>query len=90
MRGPLTTCVHNNTNSYYVKWIEAAGAQVVPVPYNLTESQVEELFMKLNGILFTGGGLSLSKHPRSSVVTVVLHASEAAHLCKKFVLLRFS
>lgn len=67
-RERLNSLLHTSTNgsvlscfnSYYVKWIEAAGAQVVPVPYNLTESQVEELFMKLNGILFTGGGLSLT------------------------------
>merc|ERR1712232_842206 len=43
----------------YVKWLESAGAQVVPVPYNADQTVLQKLFNSLNGILFTGGGLDL-------------------------------
>jgi gamma-glutamyl hydrolase len=45
--------------AFYVKWLEAAGARVVPVPASLDDHQVEQFYAKLNGLLFTGGGLSL-------------------------------
>jgi len=43
----------------YVKWIESAGGRVVPIPHNATQSKLQELFQYVNGILFTGGDLSL-------------------------------
>ena len=43
----------------YVKWLQSAGAQVVPVPYNADRATLQKLFNSLNGILFTGGGLDL-------------------------------
>eukprot|EP00656_Telonema_subtile_P031673 TRINITY_DN3464_c0_g1_i1.p1 TRINITY_DN3464_c0_g1~~TRINITY_DN3464_c0_g1_i1.p1 ORF type:complete len:325 (-),score=28.41 TRINITY_DN3464_c0_g1_i1:210-1184(-) len=46
-----TSCFH----SVYVKWLESAGARVVPIRYDLPDSQVIELAESLNGILFTGG-----------------------------------
>jgi len=47
----------------YVKWIEAAGAQVVPVivdtgSEDLTE-YFKEVFAGVNGVLFPGGGTSI-------------------------------
>lgn len=44
----------------YVKYIEAAGARVVPIHYNSTQSQLAYLLSRLNGVLFTGGGTDLS------------------------------
>ncbi|KNC47455.1 gamma-glutamyl hydrolase [Thecamonas trahens ATCC 50062] len=44
----------------YVKWLESAGARVVPIPYNLPHDVLRDLAGKyLNGLLFTGGGTSL-------------------------------
>jgi len=43
----------------YVKYLEMAGAQVVPVFYNSTEAELKQLFGWLNGILLPGGGSSL-------------------------------
>lgn len=40
----------------YVKWLESAGARVVPVPYTMAEGELKALLGKLNGVLFTGGG----------------------------------
>jgi gamma-glutamyl hydrolase len=46
--------------SLYVKWLEAAGARVVPLPYDLPEAAFEKLVGSLNGALITGGGTDLS------------------------------
>jgi gamma-glutamyl hydrolase len=47
----------------YVKYIESAGARVVPVSYNANKSQLEFLFASLNGFLFPGGA---SNFPESA------------------------
>jgi len=43
----------------YVKWLESAGARVVPVKINQTEDYYNRLFQSLNGIIFPGGGQDL-------------------------------
>ncbi|KAF4673952.1 hypothetical protein FOL46_006145 [Perkinsus olseni] len=40
----------------YVKWLEAAGAQVVPIPHYETHERVSKLLRMVSGVLFTGGG----------------------------------
>jgi gamma-glutamyl hydrolase len=45
------SCFH----SLYVHWLEAAGARVVPIPYDSTEPELNHLFQSVNGVLFTGG-----------------------------------
>lgn len=40
----------------YVKSLESAGARVVPINYYATESELDNLFSKLNGFFFPGGG----------------------------------
>ena len=51
-------------NSYlvasYVKWVESAGARVVPVPWNATADELKVFFQQTNGLLFPGGGTSVS------------------------------
>jgi len=51
-------------NSYiaasYVKYIESAGARVVPVLHNSTFDELEEMFNSINGLFFPGGGASLN------------------------------
>ena len=44
----------------YVKWLEAAGLRVAPIPYDLPEAEQRALFEGVNGLLFTGGGASLA------------------------------
>ena len=39
----------------YVKWLEMAGAQVVPVLLNKNDNYYDELYSKLNGLLLPGG-----------------------------------
>lgn len=50
-----TSCFH----SLYVKWLEAAGARVVPVPFDLPEAATTRLLGSLNGALITGGETDL-------------------------------
>lgn len=40
----------------YVKWLESAGARVVPIPFTLDPASLTDLLSNLNGALFTGGG----------------------------------
>eukprot|EP01137_Pigoraptor_chileana_P023773 Opistho-2@90644 len=46
-------------NSYlpasYVKWVESAGARVVPIPFNATDDELIYLFNGINGLLWPGG-----------------------------------
>ncbi|XP_035474755.1 gamma-glutamyl hydrolase isoform X1 [Scophthalmus maximus] len=52
-----------NETSYiaasYVKFLEAAGARVVPVTINQTLEEYKTLFNSINGILYPGGGVSI-------------------------------
>ncbi|MCI4377576.1 hypothetical protein PGIGA_G00205180 [Pangasianodon gigas] len=43
----------------YVKYLDSAGARVVPVMINRTEEEYTILFRFINGILFPGGGASI-------------------------------
>uniref|UniRef100_A0A3P8SA21 folate gamma-glutamyl hydrolase n=1 Tax=Amphiprion percula TaxID=161767 RepID=A0A3P8SA21_AMPPE len=52
-----------NQTSYiaasYVKFLEAAGARVVPVMIDQTPEEYKSLFNSINGILYPGGGVSI-------------------------------
>jgi hypothetical protein len=39
----------------YVKYIESAGARVVPINYYASEEELDDVFSKVNGFLFPGG-----------------------------------
>uniref|UniRef100_A0A3Q2E2S2 folate gamma-glutamyl hydrolase n=1 Tax=Cyprinodon variegatus TaxID=28743 RepID=A0A3Q2E2S2_CYPVA len=43
----------------YVKFLEAAGARVVPVMINMTMEEYKTLFSSINGVLYPGGGVSI-------------------------------
>lgn len=45
--------------SSYVKFLESAGAQVVPIFNNLTTDDYTEMFNSLNGVLYPGGEVNL-------------------------------
>ena len=46
--------------SYYATFLESAGARVVPLVYDLPDDALQKLLASVNGVLFTGGGLSLN------------------------------
>lgn len=41
----------------YVKYVEMAGGQAVPIPFDATQDYLEDLMSKLNGVLLPGGGV---------------------------------
>ncbi|EDO44920.1 predicted protein [Nematostella vectensis] len=47
--------------SSYIKYLEAAGARVVPIRNDLTKSELTKLFYSINGVLFPGGDSDLWK-----------------------------
>jgi len=46
-------------DSVYVKWLEQAGARVAVIPYDAPKETLQQLFSSINGLLFTGGELTL-------------------------------
>lgn len=45
----------------YVKYLESAGARVVPIRLDLENEEYEKLFQSINGVLFPGGSVDLRK-----------------------------
>lgn len=63
--GILSQPSHSDPNQQYiiasyVKWMESAGARVVPVLYNQTQAELKALFYSINGLIFTGGSQTLT------------------------------
>ncbi|XP_027259275.1 gamma-glutamyl hydrolase isoform X3 [Cricetulus griseus] len=54
----------------YVKYIEAAGARVVPIRIDLTQEDYAGLFRSINGILFPGGSVSILNSDYSHVAKI--------------------
>merc|ERR1712216_174378 len=59
-----TASVHNaNLTGYgtsfiaasYIKWVESAGARVLPIPFDSTPAELRASFNSVNGLLLTGG-----------------------------------
>jgi len=48
----------------YVKWLELAGARVLPLSYHASEAEVDSVFGQVNGALFMGGGAELPPSAR--------------------------
>mmetsp|Transcript_27625 Transcript_27625/g.42265 ORF Transcript_27625/g.42265 Transcript_27625/m.42265 type:complete len:376 (-) Transcript_27625:148-1275(-) len=57
--GILSTPNHNHTETYvaasYVKWLEAAGARSIVIPFYADDDTVEDIFGQINGLLLPGG-----------------------------------
>lgn len=45
----------------YVKNLEMAGAQVVPIFYHLSQTKLEDLLSKINGVFFPGGEMPIDR-----------------------------
>lgn len=53
--------------SSYVKYLEQAGAGVVPILMSQEEEYYSNLFNKINGVLFPGGGVNVTNSPFAKV-----------------------
>jgi len=59
----------------YVKYLEMAGARIVPVPYDADKATLDKLFNGMNGLLFPGGAADLTRKSK--------FGSNAEYLFKK-------
>ena len=67
--------------SSYARWLEQAGARVVPILYDSTPAELRAQFAKLNGVLFTGGPSkpTLAPAPYFATATALYDMVVAAH-----------
>ncbi|XP_062986836.1 gamma-glutamyl hydrolase [Elgaria multicarinata webbii] len=54
----------------YVKFLESAGARVVPVRLNRSDEEYDKIFHSVNGILYPGGGVDLETSEFSRVAKI--------------------
>lgn len=59
-------------DSAYKLWLEAAGARVVPIRYNIGEAALRDLFAQVNAVLFTGGPAKPLEAPAPYFATATL------------------
>eukprot|EP00051_Salpingoeca_urceolata_P034096 m.23506 g.23506 ORF g.23506 m.23506 type:complete len:211 (-) comp7205_c0_seq2:746-1378(-) len=60
----------------YTKWLEQSGLRVVPIRYDTPTAELDDLLDSLNGVLFTGGGLSLL--PNTTYYHTAMHIYKRA------------
>ena len=63
----------------YVKYIEAAGADVVPILTDWSDHEVRKMFSSVNGVLIPGGGANLENSKFMHNVRLVLRLAEGAN-----------
>ncbi|XP_032326069.1 gamma-glutamyl hydrolase [Camelus ferus] len=54
----------------YVKYLESAGARVVPIRLDLKVEEYQKLFQSINGVLFPGGSVNLKKSGYAQVARI--------------------
>lgn len=54
--------------SSYVKWLESAGARILPIMLNQNDSYYEHIFAQTNGLLFPGGDNLLDPNKRTPML----------------------
>jgi len=73
-KGSKHTCVVAS----YVKWIESAGARVVPLFYDKWSTQeMENMLKNINGVLLPGGGMEFAGKYLSQLKTIFNYAKKA-------------
>lgn len=72
-----------NQESYiaasYVKFLESAGARVIPVMINQSEEEYKALFNSINGILFPGGAASIYSSGYARAAKIFYHLAIEAN-----------
>ena len=64
----------------YIKYIESAGARVVPVTTTMTKDEVEEIFYSVNGVLYPGGGATLFASPYFTNAEIFYNLASKANM----------
>eukprot|EP00775_Hariotina_reticulata_P013441 gene13441-13567_t len=64
----------------YIKWVEAAGARVIPIMCDMTPDQLKDRFEVINGLLIPGGGATLRPgHPFYDAARLLLRLAIEAN-----------
>ncbi|KAH0617676.1 hypothetical protein JD844_016155 [Phrynosoma platyrhinos] len=63
----------------YVKFLESAGARVVPIRLNHSDEEYDKIFHSINGILYPGGGVDLKTSEFSKVAKIFYHKALEAN-----------
>jgi len=61
--------------SLYTKYIESAGGRVVPIFYDASDAELTRVFNAVNGVLFTGGEVTVGDPDSSAESRQYLHAA---------------
>jgi len=75
--GDLTKYGSQYIAASYVKYIESAGARVVPILYDSGVTNITTLLGYINGILFPGGGSDLTGTYLTAVQTIYNYVIQA-------------
>ena len=63
---PLVNKSHSSSYDYiaasYVKWLEAAGASSIVIPYDATPDLLDNLYNEIHGVLLPGGAAEFPPH----------------------------
>ncbi|XP_028854553.1 gamma-glutamyl hydrolase [Denticeps clupeoides] len=70
LEGDITAEGSSYIAASYVKYLEGAGARVVPVRINRTNEEYVEIFNSINGLLLPGGDVDLQKSQFSKVAKI--------------------
>ncbi|KAH1176956.1 hypothetical protein KIL84_010658 [Mauremys mutica] len=77
------TNFHGYGRSYiaasYVKFLESAGARVVPIRLNRSEEEYDKIFQSINGVLFPGGGVDLKTSEYSRIARIFYNKALTAN-----------
>ncbi|XP_030593779.1 gamma-glutamyl hydrolase [Archocentrus centrarchus] len=65
--------------SSYVKYIESGGSRVMPIRLTLTTSEYENIFRKINGLIFIGGAADLETSDFARVAKIFYRFAMAAN-----------
>ncbi|XP_065607996.1 gamma-glutamyl hydrolase [Cyrtonyx montezumae] len=63
----------------YVKFLESAGARIVPIRLNLSDEEYDKIFHSINGVLFPGGDVDLKTSEYSKVAKIFYHKALEAN-----------
>jgi gamma-glutamyl hydrolase len=79
---PLNTEIGNSSKTNityiaasYVKFVESAGARVVPIHFDASESEIKTLLKSINGVLLPGGGADIGNMTAFGKATKLVYDS---------------
>lgn len=65
--------------SSYVKYLESGGSRVMPIRLTHTDAEYENIFKKINGLIFIGGAVSLETSEYARVAKLFYNLALAAN-----------